>query len=318
MIRRYALMVGILLMLTSIFLLYESGLETDYIIRMRFNRLLTILLGSICVAYSSIIFQTLFGNRILTPSIMGYESLYLLIQVLIQLVGGISALIALGVTGNFLLSAAIMLTYSLILYRWIFPFLKNDAFLLLLFGIVLSLLIITFSQFFQLLISPSEFSIFQGFTYTSFNRAKPNLLLISSITILLVIVLVIKQLPILDVMLLGREQSISLGINHTKKTTEFLLIISVLVAISTSMIGVTAFMGVFISNITYSITNNYRHIHSLTIGFLLSSIFFLTAQLLVEHVFNYKTTVSILINLFCGGFFLMYILYKGKKLNFNA
>lgn len=32
---------------------------------------------------------------------------------------------------------------------------------------------------------------------------------------------------------------------------------------------------------------------------------FITAQLLVEHVFNYKTTVGILVNLVCGGYFLV-------------
>ncbi|MBD0084138.1 iron ABC transporter permease, partial [Acinetobacter baumannii] len=31
---------------------------------------------------------------------------------------------------------------------------------------------------------------------------------------------------------------------------------------------------------------------------------FIAAQILVEHVFNYKTTVSILVNLVCGIYFL--------------
>ncbi|MFI7852845.1 iron ABC transporter permease, partial [Acinetobacter baumannii] len=31
---------------------------------------------------------------------------------------------------------------------------------------------------------------------------------------------------------------------------------------------------------------------------------FISAQILVEHVFNYKTTVSILVNLVCGIYFL--------------
>ncbi|MBF4447919.1 iron ABC transporter permease, partial [Vibrio anguillarum] len=29
------------------------------------------------------------------------------------------------------------------------------------------------------------------------------------------------------------------------------------------------------------------------------------AQLMVEHFFNYKTTVSILVNVLCGGYFLI-------------
>ena len=85
MIRKYAVLLTTLLALIIFFLFYASDWDTKYIIPMRFNRLITILIGSICVAYSSIIFQTLLGNRILTPSIMGYESIYLLFQVLLQL-----------------------------------------------------------------------------------------------------------------------------------------------------------------------------------------------------------------------------------------
>lgn len=318
MIRKYAVLLTTLLALIIFFLFYASDWDTKYIIPMRFNRLITILIGSICVAYSSIIFQTLLGNRILTPSIMGYESIYLLFQVLLQLLGGTAAVVALGITGNFILSTAVMLIYSLILYRWIFPLLRGDTYLLLLFGLVFSLVVMTFSQFFQLLISPSEFSVFQGFTYTTFNRAKPELLWIAGVIVSLVVVIIFRRLAALDVLLLGSEQSTSLGVSYPKNLKKLLLIISVLVALSTSLIGVTAFMGVFVVNITYAVCNNYRHFHNLNIGFLITSIFFLIAQILVEHVFNYKTTVSILINLFCGGFFLIYMIYRGKNLNINS
>ncbi|MDU6287386.1 MAG: iron chelate uptake ABC transporter family permease subunit, partial [Acinetobacter sp.] len=73
----------IVICLAISFLFLNSGLDFDYVIPNRLLRLATIVIAGICVTFSSIVFQTLVGNRILTPSIMGYESIYLLWQVLL-------------------------------------------------------------------------------------------------------------------------------------------------------------------------------------------------------------------------------------------
>ncbi|HBJ68285.1 MAG TPA: iron ABC transporter permease, partial [Alcaligenes faecalis] len=75
----------LLLVLALSFVFYRSGLDFDYIIPKRLNRLAAMVIGGICIAWSSIIFQTMTGNRILTPAIMGYEAVYLLFQSLLIL-----------------------------------------------------------------------------------------------------------------------------------------------------------------------------------------------------------------------------------------
>jgi iron complex transport system permease protein len=47
------------------------------------------------------VFQTIAGNRILTPAVMGYEAVYLLLQSLLILVMGMHSLVLLGQNGNF-------------------------------------------------------------------------------------------------------------------------------------------------------------------------------------------------------------------------
>ena len=85
--------------------------------------------------------------------------------------------------------------------------------------------------------------------------------------------------------------------DHPRHVRRYLALIAVLVAVSTSLIGPTAFMGIFVANIAYALAGSVRHRIVLPPGCAIAIAIFLAAQLLVEHVFNYKTTVSILVNL---------------------
>ncbi|RSP58754.1 ferric acinetobactin ABC transporter permease subunit BauC, partial [Acinetobacter baumannii] len=260
--------------------------------------------AGICVAFSSIVFQTLVGNRILTPSIMGYEAIYLLWQVLLLFFWGTHGLSQLGINGNFFISIVLMLLYSWVIHKWLLPYGRNDVFLLLLLGLVLTMVVGTVTQFIQLKINPGEFSVFQGLSYASFNRSQPETLLYASLAVVIVLFLGRKALPVLDVLILGREQAISLGIHHHRYVSFYLALIAILVAVSTSLIGPTVFMGVFIANITYALARSYKHKLTLPMGCAITIAIFIAAQILVEHIFNYKTTVSILVNLVCGIYFL--------------
>ena len=302
---KYAMITMIVLVLALFFVLFDSNFDMQYVIPKRLLRLATIVLAGICVAFSSIVFQTIVANRILTPAIMGYESVYLLWQILLLFFIGTQGLSLLGLNGNFFVSLILMLTYSWAIHQWLLPRARNDLFLMLLFGLVLSMVITTVTQFIQLKISPGEFSIFQSFSYASFNRSQPETLLYASIAVAAVCVLGRKILPVLDVMALGREQAISLGVDHQKYVKWCFALIAILVAVSTSLVGPTAFMGVFIANIAYAIANEYRHKVTLFLASAISIAVFLVAQILVEHVFNYKTTVSILVNVVCGIYFLV-------------
>ncbi|MND70238.1 iron-hydroxamate transporter permease subunit [compost metagenome] len=109
----------------------------------------------------------------------------------------------------------------------------------------------------------------------------------------------------LDVLALGRDQAISLGVDYRRNVRLLLALIAALVAVSTSLLGPTAFMGVFVANITYAMAGTFRHRVTLALGSAVAITVFIAAQLLVEHIFNYRTTVGILVNLVCGTYFLV-------------
>lgn len=138
------------------FLLLGSGLDFSYVIPKRLVRLGAIIVAGVCIALSSVIFQTLAGNRVLTPAIMGYEGIYLLFQALLVLWLGTASAALLGAQGNALLSIALMLGYSWLLQRWLLREGHGDVYRLLLLGLVLTMVLGTFTQFIQLKTSPGS------------------------------------------------------------------------------------------------------------------------------------------------------------------
>ena len=296
---------GVVLLLALGFVFLRSGLDFDYIIPRRIARLTAMVIGGICIGWSSITFQTITGNRILTPAIMGYEAVYLLWQALLVLFLGAGSVMLLGSNGNFLLSVLLLLGYSWLIHRWLLRNGKSNVYFLLLIGLVLTMVIGTFTQFVQLKVSPGEFSILQSFSLASFNRAQPQQLLYAGLLVAGVCLVGIRTLPNLDVLSLGRDQAISLGVDYRRNVRLHLALIAALVAISTSLLGPTAFMGIFVANMTYALARTFRHRVTLPLGCVIATGLFIAAQLLVEHVFNYKTTVGILVNLVCGGYFLL-------------
>ena len=294
----------VVLALALAFLLLGSGFDFAYVIPKRLTRLAAMGITGVCIAYSSVIFQTIAGTRILTPAIMGYESIYLLFQALLILWLGTQSLVLLGRNGNVLLSVLLMLGYSWLIHRWLFRDGRNNVYLLLLLGLVLSMVMATFTQFIQLKISPGEFSIFQGFNYASFNKAQPAQVIYSGLLVAAVCLIAQRSLPTLDVLSLGRDQAISLGVDYQRSVRLQLALIAILVAVSTSLVGPTAFMGVFVANITYALARTARHRVTLPMSCAIAIGIFIIAQYLVEQMFNYNTSVSILINLVCGVYFL--------------
>lgn len=299
---------ALLLVLALVFVLVGSELDFAYVIPKRLLRLAAMVIGGACVALAALVFQTLVGNRVLTPAVMGYEAVYLLWQALALLLLGASAESRLGASGGFLAAVLLMLAYAWILHRSLMGRANGaggqDVYQLLLFGLVLSLVIATGTQLIQLRISPGEFALLESLGNTSFNRPRVETLLYAGLALLGVVLAGWRLLPVLDVLALGREQALSLGVDHERLVRRGLAGVAVLVAVSTSLIGPTAFMGLFVAHIAYALAGSSRHRFTLPLGCAVAVGLFILAQLLVEHVFNYKTTVGLLINLVCGAYFL--------------
>ena len=312
---RRNLIIALILLIGSalLFLFYKMGNSWEFAIRFRGIKVVAIIVVAGCVAFSSVTFQTLTNNRILTPSIMGFESLYLLIQTIIVFVYGDQTFKVLSHFSNFAISVSGMIIFSFLLYLMIYKKGKDNLYLLLLVGIILGTLFSSLSSFMQLLIDPNDFFIIQGKMFATFNKIN-NGLLWPSLTIMVIILFIgFRMSKYLDVLALGRDQAINLGLNYNRVLKFFLVFIAILVSVSTALVGPITFLGLLVTNLTYELFKTYKHSVIIIACFLVSAISLLLGQFIMERVFNLSVPISAIINI-VGGFYFMYLLLRVKKL----
>lgn len=312
--QRNKIIAMILMMVTiiALFMLYNTGPNLDYVIPRRAIRLATILLVGISVAYSSLIFQTITNNKILTPAIMGYESVFILFQTVIVFIYGDKTFQVITHQDNFFYAVLLMMAFSFLMYVLIFGKSKQNIYHLLLLGLVLGALFQTFGQFLQIVIDPNEFSVIQGFMFVSFNKINTDLLLIAGATLLGALLFGQRYLKYLDVIALGREHAVNLGLNYNKLVKIYMLLISLLVSVSTALVGPVTFLGILVTNLTYELFQTRKHRYMVWLCSGIACVALLLGQFLVEHIFNFSTTVSIVVN-FVGGLYFMYLMLKTRK-----
>lgn len=285
----------------------------DYNLSKRIPKVIAIAITGGSIAFSSMIFQTLTNNRILTPSILGLDSLYMFVQTISVFLFGVSSIFMTNKNVNFLLSVGVMLIGTLILYKLLFKKNgSNNIFFLLLVGTVLGTLFKSMTSFMQVMIDPNEFEVLQSKMFASFANVNTDILLISIIAILIIFVLVYEDIKKLDVMLLGRDQAMNLGIDFDKFSRKILLIVAILVSISTALVGQITFLGLLVVNLSYQFFNTYKHSYQIIGSILISIIALVGGQFVVERILNFGSTVSIIIN-FIGGIYFIYLLMREGK-----
>ena len=301
---------GILVLVISLLFLFQ-GLNAnnfDYNISKRIPKLLAMIITGGAIAFSSLIFQTLTNNRILTPSILGLDSLYGLSQTFVVFIFGAGSIFMINAKLNFIVSVSLMILNSLLLYKFVFKK-NNNIFFLLLVGTVLGILFKSLSTFMQVLIDPNEYQALQGKLFANFNNVNVDILIIAIIIILIVFAFVYDDIKKLDALLLGREQAINLGIDYDKFSKKILLIVAVLVSVSTALVGPVTFLGLLVVNLSYQFINSYKHKYLIIASIFISILALVGGQFFVERVFNYSSTVSIIIN-FIGGVYFIYLLLR--------
>lgn len=290
----------------------NSG-SVDYALSQRIPKLVAIIVTGGAIGFSTLIFQTITDNRILTPNVMGLDSLYVLIQTSIMFLLGSSSVLILNRKYNFILCVGFMILASLALYKLMFKNEKSNILFLLLVGMICGTLFSSLSSFMQMAIDPNEFLVLQNKLFASFNNINVDILVISMIMIILVIPFIYDDIKYLDAMSLGRDHAINLGIDYDKVVKKLLIVISIFIAISTALVGPITFLGLLVVNITREIMKTYKHTYLIIVSILVSIFTLVFGQLLVERILNLNTPVSVVINLI-GGIYFMYLLLKESRI----
>lgn len=311
--KKVLLILSIIAFILAIVFIFEglNEINFSYNISKRIPKVLAIIISATAIGISSVIFQTVTENRILTPSILGLDSLYGLFQTFSVFVFGTSSIVMTNKNINFFIVLSLMILNSLILHKLMFKK-RVNIYLMLLVGTVLGTFFKSLSTFLSVLIDPNDFQSLQGKLFASFNNINVNILFISSVIIFILALNIFEKTNLYDVVLLGRDNSINLGINYEKTAKTTLIYVSILVSVSTALVGPITFLGILVSNLSYNLMKSFRHKYTIVCAVLLGIISLLFGQLIVERILNYTNTVSTIIN-FVGGIYFIYIIIKENK-----
>ncbi|MCQ0969554.1 iron chelate uptake ABC transporter family permease subunit [Paracoccus sp. TK19116] len=284
----------------------------DFLLPFRGTRLAALLLVAVAVSTSTILFQTIARNRILTPSIMGFDALYLLIlSVSVFLLGG-AGLSETSALARFLVSLGLLIVASVGLFGTLLLQRREDVMRMLLTGVVLATLFRSLSSLIARMIDPNEYSTIQVASYARFSRIETDLLGLSAVLILGVVGIAWRMRHRLDILALGRDAAINLGENPRRRTIEVLILVAVLVAVSTAFVGPIAFLGLLVVSLAHLVTPTGSHGTLLVSSSLIAGIALVGGQTVLERVLGLSTPLAVLIDLLGGLVFLILVL-KGAR-----
>ncbi|MGF7158312.1 iron chelate uptake ABC transporter family permease subunit [Bartonella heixiaziensis] len=291
--------------------LYMTWNINVYTWTFRLTKLVSLLLIAYTISVSTVLFQTVVNNRLLTPSIMGFDQLYILIKTITIYFLGSLSLPFFNEEGQLILEALILIVFSISLFRWLFSGSLKGLHLTLLIGVVLGGFFFSLRMFMQLQLNPDQMMNLTDIMFANFNKFNTSLISFATIIVFLVSLIGWRSRHLLDILALGRENALNLGVDYHKSATAILIFVSILVSISTALVGPVTFFGLLVANLSYELSPQAKHSVVVPIAILLAIIFLVGGQFILEQIFNMAGRLSFIIE-FCGGITFLILLMKGK------
>lgn len=305
-----ALLLGLALTTMAAFMGVNLRGNIAFALELRGIRLAALVTVAIAIALSTVTFQTITGNRILTPSIMGLDALYQFGQA--ALVFGLGGLgyVSLSPLLKFGAETAALMLLAMIILR---PALKSqmDLTRMLLAGVIIGALFRSMTSLIARLIDPQEFAVAQRAMVANFSSPMIDLLLIAVLVTVIAGGFLLSSRHLLDVAALGRDTAIGLGVAWNRAVMIHLLVVSLLVAVSTALVGPVTFLGLLVTALAERLTASRRHDTLFAVAILLGVIVLVGGQTLLQHGLGQASTLSVVVD-FIGGLVFILLLFARR------
>ncbi|WP_455479131.1 iron chelate uptake ABC transporter family permease subunit [Bartonella sp. B23] len=301
----------LIIIVCTVISLYITWNINIYTWSFRLTKLVSLLLIAYTIAVSTVLFQTVVSNRLLTPSIMGFDQLYILIKTMTVYFLGSLSLPFLNEEGQLTLEALILIFFSISLFRLLFSGSLKGLHLTLLIGVMLGGFFFSLRMFMQLQLNPDQMMNLTDIMFANFNKFNTSLISFATIIVFAVSLVGWRSRHMLDILALGRENALNLGVDYHKSATAILVFVSILVSISTALVGPVTFFGLLVANLAYELSPQAKHSVVVPIAVLLAIICLVGGQFILEQILNMAGRLSFIIE-FCGGIVFLTLLMKGK------
>ncbi|WP_431867051.1 iron chelate uptake ABC transporter family permease subunit [Microbacterium paraoxydans] len=269
-------------------------------------------LVAVAQAVATVSFQTVTNNRIITPSMMGFESLYRVVQTTTVYLFGVAGLVAIQGVGQFALQVLIMVGLAVVLYGWLLSGRYGNLQIMLLVGIVIGGGLGAIATFMQRLLTPSEFDVLAARLFGNVSNADPSYLPLAVPLVIAASALLWLRSRRLNVLALGPDAARSLGLDHRREQFLVLTLVAVLMATSTALVGPMTFLGFLVATLAYQFADTHDHRLIFPVAVLTAFSILAGAYFVMKNVFYAQGMVSILIEIVGGTVFLIVILRKGR------
>lgn len=284
----------------------------QYAMKLRTPKLVVMLITAFAIGGVSIVFQSVINNTIVTPCLLGMNSLYTLIHTAVVFFLGSGSLIATNANLSFAVDVVLMGISATLIYSWIFKKTRHNVLYVLLVGTVLTSFFGSIQSTLTRVMDPNEYDTLLTTLVASFNNINSEIILFSLILLAVIIFVLRRELALLDVLTLGKAQAINLGVDYARCIRRLLLGVTLCIAVATAMVGPISFLGLIIANLSRQLLKTYRHSQLILGSALFGMIVLVGGQLIVEHVYTYSVPVSVFITV-GGGLYFLYLLLSRKK-----
>ena len=285
-----------------------------YAMKLRIPKVIAMIITAFAIGAATIIFQSVINNTIVTPCLLGMNALYTLIHTSVVFVLGSGSILFTNDNLSFLVDLVLMGIIATVLYSWLFKMTGHNVLYVLLVGTVLTSFFSSIQSTLTRVMDPNEYDTLLTSLVASFSNINSEIIIFSVIILALIGVIFRKELALLDVITLGKEQAINLGVDYDRCIRRLLLAVTLCIAVATAMVGPISFLGLIIANISRQLLKTYRHTQLIAGAALMGVIALIGGQFIVERVFVYSIPISVFITV-AGGIYFLYLILKGSRHN---
>ena len=283
-----------------------------YSMRIRAPKLIVMLITAFAIGGASLVFQSIINNTIVTPCLLGMNSLYTLIHTAVVFCVGSGSVLATNANAAFAVDLVLMGVTATIIYSYLFKKTNHNVLYVLLVGTVLTSFFSSVQSTMTRVMDPNEYDTLLTTLVASFSNVNAEIIVFSLIVLAAVIFFLRNELALLDVLTLGKDQAINLGVNYDRCIRRLLLGVTLAIAVATAMVGPISFLGLIIANLARQLLKTYRHTQLILGSALFGMIVLVGGQLIVEHVFTYSVPISVFITV-GGGLYFLYLLLTRRS-----
>ena len=314
-VRNLILLAVLVIVVCALYLLVNAYPEKPqlfrYILSRRIPTLIVMLIAAFSIGSASIIFQSIINNRIVTPCLLGMNSMYTLVHTAIVFTVGSGHVIATNSNLSFALDLLVMGVTATFLYSYMFRKTGNNVLYVLLIGTVLSSFFGSIQSTMIRVMDPNEYDALLTTLVADFSNINAEVIVFSLVLLTALVIFLWEDLKLLDVITLGKAQAINLGVDYDRTVRRLLLGVVLCIAIATAMVGPISFLGLIIANLSRQMLKTHKHAHLITGAALVGMLAMIAGQLVSQHIFSYAVPISTFITI-GGGIYFLYLLLTKK------